>query len=267
MSGGLLKTAVLLASTALLACSICTGQSTGANGRVKKRATTHTKPASVSRKELSPGVQASLQPCVAPVPQARPQASAPQQTGPTLAQTTEWIEGHVTTLTHGSSRTIVTYHLKKGKQPKEVGRQNSSSHESVSVAKFDGCSMTLGQLTKGDDFSVVTVNTIPFDRLTKASWKFEKLESTRNETKDELVETTIMPDSVILLTLEGSANSISFRRRSTGSIPLEWIKQPFEGVESSLVIRADDQEMVPRLVNAFTHAIKLCHKDVKPEPF
>jgi hypothetical protein len=189
------------------------------------------------------------------------------QNGPTLAETTQWIEGHVVGLMHGSSRTIVTYHLKKGKLPREAGRQNASSNESVSVAKFDGCSLTLGQLTKGDDYTVVTVNTVPFDRLMKASWKVAKQESSRSETKDEVTETTIVPDTVVLLTLEGSANVISYRRRSTGSIPLDWIKMPFEGVQSSLVIRADDQEMAPRLVNAFNHAIQLCHKDLKPEPF
>ena len=256
MSGRLVTVVLLLASTASWAVSPHAGQSTDSTHKTKPRAAATPETAA----------EMSVQPVPQPVTQIASPAS-PQQNGPTLAETAEWIEGHVTALTHGSSRTIVTYHLKKGKQPKEAERQNSSSHESVSVAKFDGCSLTLGQLTKGDDFTVVTVNTVPFDRLTKASWKVEKLESTKNETKDEFVETTVMPDSVILLTLEGSANSISYRRRSTGSIPLEWIKQPFAGVESSLVIRADDQEMVPRLVNAFSHAIKLCHKDAKPEPF
>ena len=258
MGGRLLTVGLFVASVVSLAAPTFAGQSTDSRHDPMLEARPEARPETSTETRLQPESQ--------PDAQTTPSAT-PQQTGPTLAETTQWIEGHVTALTHGSSRTIVTYHLKKGKQPKEAERQNSSSHESVSVANFDGCSMTLGQLTKGDDFSVVTVNTIPFDRLTRASWKVAKLESTRNETKDELVETTIMPDSVILLTLEGSANSISFRRRSTGSIPLEWIKQPFEGVESSLVIRADDQEMVPRLVNAFTHAIKLCHKDVKPEPF
>jgi hypothetical protein len=191
-----------------------------------------------------------------------------QSTGPTLAETTQWIEAHVTGIAHGHSQTIVTFRLqKKGKPPKEESRQNVSANESVSVAKFEGCVLTLGQLTRGDDYTVVTVNTIPLDRLTSASWKEEKLESSRSEAKDEVIETTIVPNSVALLSLEASTNVISYRRRSTGSIPLEWIKTPFEGAQSTLVMRSDDREMPPRLVNAFNHAIQLCHKDKKPEPF
>ena len=203
---------------------------------------------------------------VQPVEKSLPQPIA-QSAGPTLAETTQWIEGHVTGLMHGRSQTMVTFRLKKGKPPKEEGRQNVSSTESVSVAKFEGCSLTLGQLVKGDDYTIVTLNTVPLDKLTSASWKEEKLASSRSEAKDEVIETTIVPNSVALLSLEASTNVISYRRRSTGSIPLEWIKTPFEGSLSTLVIRSDDREMPPRLVNAFNHAIQLCHKDLKPEPF
>jgi hypothetical protein len=210
--------------------------------------------------------------CAAQGPAQQPVAPAPQQqvapsNGPTLAETTAWIESHLTGLQHGRSQTMVSYRLKKGKPPREESRQNVSSNESVSVAKFEGCSLTLGQISKGDDYTVITVSTVPLDRLTGASWRVEKLESSRSEGKDEAIETTVKPGSVALLTLEGSTNVISYRRRSTGSIPLEWIKTPFEGVQSSLVIHVDDQEMPPRLVKAFNHAVQLCHKNLKPEPF
>jgi hypothetical protein len=232
----------------------------------KTQASVQAKLADNSPTEQQNGTLPALNPEAQPPVKAVLQPVAPS-TGPTLAETTQWIESHITGLTHGRSQTMVTFRLRKGKPPKEESRQNVSSTESVSVAKFEGCVLTLGQLTRGDDYTVVTLSTVPLDRLTSASWKVEELKSSRNEAKDEVVETTIVPSSVALLSLEGSTNVIGFRRRSTGSIPLEWIKTPFEGAQSTLVIRSDDREMPPRLVNAFNHAIQLCHKDLKPEPF
>jgi hypothetical protein len=195
------------------------------------------------------------------------QSSAPQSGSPTLAETTQWIETHVVGVAHGSNRTTVTYQLKKGKAPKEAEHESVNTHESVSMTRFDGCSMSIGQLTKGDDYSIVTISQVPFSRLIRASLKVENYPGAKTETAQESSQTTINPGSAFVITLEAPTNVITYQRRSTGSIPLEWVKTPFEGVNASLVIRSDDAEMPPRLVNAFNHAIQLCHKDAKPEPF
>jgi hypothetical protein len=195
------------------------------------------------------------------------QKSGPNASSPTLTETTDWIASHLVGIAHGSARTIVTYTWKKGKPPRESERQTANTHESVSSAKFSGCSLTLEQLTKGDDYSVITTSIIPIGRLTKASWSVVRHDETKTEGTEESTTTTIVPASVTVLTLESSTSVVSYRRKSTGSIPLEWITTPFEGTVSTLTIGSDDAEMPPRLVNAFNRAIQLCHVDAKPEPF
>jgi len=195
------------------------------------------------------------------------QTPARPATSPTLAETTAWIEAHLAGLAHGSRKTVVTTKLKKGKPPKESDRQTANSHESVVSAKFDGCSLTIGQLYKGDDYSVLTTSAVPLDRMTLASWKVEKQLPSRTETAEEITQTDVSPPSAVVLSLKASTKVISYRRKSTGSVAPEWDSIPFEGTSSTLTIRSDDEEMPPRLANAFNHAILLCHQDTKPEPF
>jgi len=195
------------------------------------------------------------------------QKAGANTSGPTLTETTEWIASHLVAIAHGSARTVVTYAWKKGKPPKESERQTTNTHESILSAKFSGCSLTLEQLNKGDDYSVFTTSIIPIGRLTRASWNVERHDPTTTEGTEESSTTTVVPASAAILKLEASTNVISYRRKSTGSIPLEWITTPFEGTVSSLTIGSDDVEMPPRLVNAFNRAIQLCHVDAKPEPF
>jgi hypothetical protein len=195
------------------------------------------------------------------------QNAGPQGSGPTLAETTEWLENRLVGVAHGSRKTVVTYTLKKGKPPRETDRQNTDTHESVATAKFDGCILTLGQLTKGDDYSVMTTSTIPFDRLTLASWKVDRLDPSKTENPQQSSETKMVPASVVVITLEASTNVISYRRTSSGNVPPEWNAVPYEGISSSLLIRSDDEAMPSRLVNGFNHALKLCHTSAKPEPF
>jgi len=191
--------------------------------------------------------------------------SAPN--GPTMAETTAWIEAHLVGIAHGSRKNVVTIRMKKGKSQKESDRQTTNSHESVVSAKFDGCSLTIGQLYKGDDYSVLTTSVVPLDRLTLASSKIEKYEASKVETAEQTTTTDISPASAVVLTLEGSTKVISYRRKSTGSVAPEWNTIPFEGSIATLTIHSDDEEMPPRLANAFNHAILLCRKDAKPEPF
>ena len=195
------------------------------------------------------------------------QASNQRAANPTLGETSQWIQSHVVGVTHTSRKTTVTYRLKKGKLPKESERGVLNIQESVSVATFDGCTLTLGQLIKGDDYSIVTVSTVPLDRLATASLKVENFDPVKTATSQESSETTIVPASDFVLTLEASANVIAWKRKSSGNIPLEQVSIPFDGKSSSLRIHSDDQGMPPRLLNAFNHAIKLCHVDTKPEPF
>ncbi len=195
------------------------------------------------------------------------QNAASNSSGPSLAETSDWLVSHLVGIAHGSAKTVVTTVWKKGKPPRESERQTIHTNESVVSVKFTGCSMSIDQLTKGDDYSVITTSSIPLGRLTKASWKFEKHDPTTSEGTEESTTTTIVPASVAVITLESSTNVIVYRRKSTGSIPLEWVTTPFEGTASSLSIGSDDAEMPPRLINAFNHAIQLCHVDAKPEPF
>jgi hypothetical protein len=187
--------------------------------------------------------------------------------GPTLLETTEWLQSHLVGVSHGRRKTVVTYRLKKGKLPKEVERQITDTHESVSGAKFSGCSLVLEQLAKGDDYSVITTSTVPLDRLTVASLNTEKYDATKTGSAEESTETTVTPASVVVIKLEASSNIIPYRRKSTGNVSPEWNAVPYAGNHSSLIIRSDDQQMPPRLVKAFNHALQLCHTDLKPEPF
>jgi len=185
-----------------------------------------------------------------------------------LKETTDWIESHLIGLTHTSRRAIVTYRApKKNKPAVEVDRQIVNTHESVSVVSFEGCSLTLGQLIKGDDYSVVAVNHIPLDQLTRTFLKLEQQSGRKTTEGLESSETTIQPASFTSLTIEASANAITWKRRSTGSVPMEEIAIPFEGKGKSVKIDSDDESLPPRIVNAFNHAIQLCHHNVKPEPF
>jgi uncharacterized spore protein YtfJ len=168
---------------------------------------------------------------------------------------------------HTSRKTVVTFQAKKGKEPKEVDRQVYNTLESVSAASFDGCSLTIGQLTKGDDYSIVTLSTVPLGHLTGASLKVEQIDGAKTQNGEESTETSIVPGSVVVITLESSSNVITWKKKSTGSVPLELDLLPFEGQSSSLEIYSDDDAMPPRLVKAFNHAIELCHVNEKPEPF
>jgi hypothetical protein len=195
------------------------------------------------------------------------QEAAKQTAGPSLSETTQWIQSHLSGLSHTRRETVVDYKSKKGKPPREVQRQVINTHELVSVVSFDGCSLTLGQLRKGDDYSIVTVSVVPMEKLLKASWKVEENEGSKSQTGEDSREITISPPSQAALTLETSPGAIAWKRKSTGSVPLDLDGSPFEGSSASLVIHSDDQAMPPRLVNAFTHAMQLCHVNVKPEPF
>jgi hypothetical protein len=194
-----------------------------------------------------------------------PHAATPAS--PTLQETTDWLKPHLMGVLHSSKKTVVTYKVRKDKAPKEVDRQGINTYESVSAASFDGCALTLGQLTRGDDYSVVTVTQVPLDRLTKASWKVEKHEPTKTQTGADSTEVSWVPASEVVITLEASTNVMVWRRKSTGNVPLAEDSIPFEGSGSSLLIRSDNEELPPRLVNAINHAIELCHVNVKPEPF
>lgn len=204
----------------------------------------------------------SLTPALAQGPSAISPAASP-----TMAETAAWIETNLVGIAHGSRKTVVTYKLKKGKPPREADRQTTNTHESVVSAKFDGCSLTIGQLLKGDDYSLLTTSVVPMDRMILASWKVENTEPTKTENAQEIDTTNVAPVSVVILTLEGSSKVISYRRRSTGSPPLEWDTAPFEGTNATLAISSDDEEMPKRLANALNHAILLCHSGKKPEPF
>ena len=190
-----------------------------------------------------------------------------QATGPTLSETTEWLQSHLVGVNHGRRKTVVTYRLKKGRLPKEVEHQITDIHESVVGAKFNGCSLVLEQLTKGDDYSVFTTSTIPLDRLTGASLSTDRYDPTKVGSEEESTETTISPTSVVVIKLEAPSMIIPFRRKSTGNVPPEWNAVPYAGNHWSLIIRSDDDQMPPRLVKAFNHALQLCHTDTKPEPF
>jgi hypothetical protein len=188
-------------------------------------------------------------------------------TSPTLSETVQWIEPHLSGLKHTTRQTVVNTRLQKKGPPKEIGRESINRAETVSVASFEGCVLTLGQLVKGDDYTVVTISTIPFDRLTKASWKIDKYDPQRTEHGSDISDSSISPQSKVVITLESTMNAISWKRKLSGSAPLDLESMPYEGRSSSLLINSDDQAMPPRLVNAFNHAIQLCHVNMKPEPF
>jgi hypothetical protein len=190
-----------------------------------------------------------------------------QTASPTLAETTSWIQSHLTGLSHTSRKTVVIYQSKKGKPAKEVERQVTNTQQTVTVVSFEGCSMTLGQLTKGDDYSLVDVSLIPLGSLTRASWKTEQHDPVNKQDGDDSSQSVTVPASNAVFTLESTSKVIVWKRRSTGSVPLEVDTAPFEGNNTSLSINTDDEAMPPRLVKAFNHAIELCHVDAKPEPF
>lgn len=194
-------------------------------------------------------------------------SAAPPASNPTLKETTDWLETHLTGLIHTSRKTVINYRAKKGKDPKEVDRLATNLHESISVASFEGCSLTLGQLVKGDDYTVVTISQIPLDRISGASWKVSQYEPIITQNGLDSTETNIAPTSVASITLDASSNTISWRRKSSGNVPLDQDALPYEGRSASLIIESDDLAMPQRLVKAFNHAIDLCRVNVKPEPF
>ena len=200
------------------------------------------------------------------------QASAPAVANPAgpppLKETTDWIESHLVGLLHTSRKTAVAFRAaKKTKELKEVDRQASNTQESVSAVSFEGCSLTLGQLTKGDDYTAVTVSTIPLDRLTQASWKVVHHAPVKTENGLDSTEVTVLPASETVITLQAGTNVIASKRKSSGNVPMEQLALPYEGKSSSISINSDDEAMPPRLVNAFNHAIQLCKANAKPEPF
>jgi hypothetical protein len=156
---------------------------------------------------------------------------------------------------------------KKTREWKEVDRQASNTQESISAVSFEGCSLTLGQLTKGDDYTAVTVSMIPLDRLTQSSWKVVQHPPVKTENGLDSTEVTISPASESVITLYAATNVITSKRKSSGNVPMEQLALPYEGKSSSIAIDSDDESMPPRLVNAFNHAIQLCKVSAKPEPF
>ena len=130
-------------------------------------------------------------------PQSPPPAAAP-----TLKETTDWIQPHLSGLSHTSRQTIVSYVTKKGKPPKEVSRQAINTQETVTLASFDGCSLNLGQLIKGDDYTVVVVSQVPFNQLLQASWKTDTLDTQHSTNGEQSTVTTVNPGSVIEITLD-----------------------------------------------------------------
>ena len=200
-------------------------------------------------------------------PNASPQATS-TSTVPTLKETADWLVSHLVTVDHSSRETVVTFRAKKkGQEPKEVDRQITNTRESISAATFQRCSLTLTQTIKGDDYTYITVSTIPLDRMIDASWQMEKRDSSKTADGLDSTETTIVPASFAAVTLQAATKAITFKKRSSGSVPLALDLMPYEGTASSLVFTSDDAEMPQRLVNAFNHAIQLCHVDAKPEPF
>jgi hypothetical protein len=195
--------------------------------------------------------------------------NAPSGGSPSLAETGVWIEGHLVGVSHGMRKTIINFKSKKGKDPREVDRQAVDSHEVVATAQIDGCSLAIEQITKGDDYTVMTFSTVPLDRLTAASIRTDKFDPVKKENGEDSSETNTVPNTVMVLSLDASTSVISYRRRSTGSVPLEWNSIPYEGKTASLAINSDDQDLPPRLMKAFNHAIQLCRstQNAKPEPF
>ncbi len=195
------------------------------------------------------------------------QSAMPQTPSPTLKETTTWLASHLTSLVHTSKRTSVTIRTKKGKPPKEVERQEENTSETVSSAVFDGCSLKLGQMIKGDDYTVSITSLIPMDHLLKASLSTEKQDSSKSQDGDDSTEVTVAPASVIVVKLEATSNVISWKRASTGSVPLEQARIPYQGNSASLNFTSDDESLPPRILNALNHAIQLCQVAEKPEPF
>jgi len=199
-------------------------------------------------------------------PYASSQAAS-STASPSLKETTDWLASHLVTVNHVSRETVVSFKAKKGQEPKEVDRQTINTRESITGASFQGCVLTLTQTIKGDDYTYITTSTVPFDRLTQALTKTEIRQGSKKADGLDSSETTIVPASFTAVTLDASTNVISFKRRSTGSVPLSLDLQLYEGNNTSLDIASDDAEMPARLVKAFNHAIQLCHVDSKPEPF
>lgn len=196
-------------------------------------------------------------------PYAVPQSTA----SPTLRETQDWLTPHLTGVVHSSRKTAVTIRTKKGKEPKEVDRQEVNLTESVTGAVFDGCTLTLTQLSKGDDYSVTTVSIVPLGQLTGISLKTETYDPVRTADGEDSTTTTTVPASATGILFEGSSGLITWKRKSTGSVPYEEARIPYEGRGASLTIRTDDAAMAERLVKAFDHAMSLCHVESKPEPF
>ncbi len=195
------------------------------------------------------------------------QSALAQAPSPTLKETTAWLASHLTTLAHTSRKTSVTIRTKKGKPPKEVDRQVENTNETISSATFDGCSMKLGQIIKGDDYIVTIASIIPLDHLVKASLSVEKQEGSKKQDGDDATEMTIAPASAVVISLESQTNVITWKRTSTGSVPLEQATIPYQGNSPTLSFRSDDESMPPRILNALNHAIQLCQVAEKPEPF
>jgi hypothetical protein len=197
------------------------------------------------------------------------QSAAPQGGSPTLAETGQWLESHLVGTSHGVRKTVINYRSKKGKDPKEIDRQATDTHETVSSVRIDRCSMAIEQVAKGDDYTVITVSTVPLDRLIDAIVKTDKYDPVKTQNGEDSSETNTVPTTVTVLVLEASSGVIPYRRKSTGNVPLEWNSVPYEGKAPTLNINSDDQEMPARLAKAFNHAIQLCRvsENAKPEPF
>ena len=147
--------------------------------------------------------------------------AAPTPGSPSLQETADWLKPHLVGVLHTSKRTVLTFRAKKGKEPKEVDRQGINTYESVSAASFDGCALTLGQLTRGDDYSVVTVTQIPLGLLTRVSWKVANHDPVKTHNGLDSTETTWVPASEVVITLEASNKVMTWKRKSTGNVPLE----------------------------------------------
>jgi hypothetical protein len=207
----------------------------------------------------------SLALCLAPQLTAQSPADA-SSSAPTLAETTEWLSHNLPLLT-SSYNVQFTRSAQKNKYAAKDWTEFLV--ESVTAAKFDGCTLSFTTESidnNGSLYSKVTsIYHVPLESLTPV----EILTTNRNNMDLKLYKATLSSTSYqsFKLTAARAVIAASYRSISRIGMDPETTSETTDERIPSVEIKGDDAALMPRVVKALNHAILLCRAAEKPEPF
>lgn len=187
------------------------------------------------------------------------------QSGPSLKDTASWIERNLVGVNRVHSTEFVEIDPKKN-LPKEKTRHTLNVVDTITAVSMNGCVLTVTKQSvtegNGERETDTEVDQIPVEKLDEAKWS---VVNAPPPTKRGNRLLTTIPTAFVSISLEASTDvitaSLSSRPISSNETSTDTFKV------GHFDVNTDDPKIAPRLVNAFKHAIQLCHATAKPDPF